>query len=352
MRRQIKMNDGFINSNLTESNTMQFQKPKTRTGTFVFSLFLAILGVLICGLSELLVNSLKGDLLTAFGVGMIAGKIIGTMLIISIVAFIIFRIKSINIRADLSLIISILFILAQIVLLFNGVGSVLNTHKQEKASEEALSQILKSAVAGEKIYSQNYSEEEYGINAPMLKMSCDLFNNIIDERVKYEAKANTLSSGVYLDRKGLSSDASINESIGKFKDFKETISSYQSKYEKYIKDFEDSISKLDVPEDYKKSVLKGYKDGVESDKVRLKDFFKIENEFCDKYVEILEFLKASRDSFKVQNNVCVFSSDNKLNKYNKLVTDLKYIVGKEEAWTADNQQRIKDILKKYDDLTK
>lgn len=344
------MNDGLTNSNLTVNNTMQFQKPKTRTATLVVSLVLGILGVLMCGLSELLVRISKRDLLRASGVGMIAGKFIGTILIISLVAFLIFRIKSINIRANLMLIISILFILTQVVLLFSSALSVVKVYKQETASKDALSQIMKSAIAGEKIDSQNYSEEEYGINASILKISCDLFNNIIDERVKYDTKANSLSSGVYLDSKGLSSDSSINESIAKFKDFKETISNYKSTYEKYIKDFEESINKLDVPEDYKQSVLEGYRDSLESNKTKNEEFFKIENEYCDKYIEILEFLKSSRDSFEVQNGVCVFSSDDKLNKYNDLVNALNELVKKEQAWTAGNQQRINDLLKKSDEF--
>jgi hypothetical protein len=340
-----------MESSLNENNITQVQKTRSRKVTFIISITLMIIVTVLKVLSYVLTHPAKNTDSAAYGFGKITGVILGMVIIVAVVVFLIFRFKSINLRANLILIFSILFFLSQISTIVNSANIATKERKQEKATQEMLTQIVKSTFSNVKTEKQNFSEEKYGINARMLTITSEFLNNMLDEKVKFQAKLSSFNLNTYLGKEALSSKENINKSIDKMAELKDIINNYQLSYEKSLKDMGASISELKVPESYKNSALSGFNDSINKNKSRNEDYFKIENEIFNNYTNILKFLKDSFGNFEVENDACNFFEQKDADKFNELAEILNVSVDKENVWIKDNEQMMKDLIKKNEKLT-
>lgn len=328
----------------------QLEKPvvkKTRTASFVVSVILLIFAALAAATSE--VFKLQKDGATpAMELMYFFGAILGFGLIAAVVIFIIFRFKSVNVRANTMLVISsLVFTLLVASCCADVIKEKQKEREQERASISKLADLMNEAVSGKRIDDSDLTKEKYGVNSELLLNCTKFFNGMVDEKEKYMSKVKEYNFDKYYNKEALSNKKTIQKAMSDVRDMQDEVKIYKETYAEMIKAYGESIKNMKVSEEYKESFLKGYDKSVKSNKDRMDDYFRIENEFFEDMYNYFAFFDKLNGKFGFENGKYIFQTQDEVDKFNGLVTSIKGIVDEESKWVEDSKQKTKEYIEKF-----
>ena len=333
----------------------QLEKPvvkKTRTASIVVSVVLLIFAALAAATSEVFKLQKDGattemKLMYFFGTILIFGLIAAAVIII------IFRFKSVNVRANTMLVISsLVFTLLVASCCADVIKGKQKEREQELATCTKFSQLSAMAYSGEKINDLDFSKDKYGVNAEFLSSCFTKFNELVDERKNFEAKLNSFDFSKYCNKKSLSSKETLHTALIEAEDMKNAVDSYKTGYEKFLKEFEELLKDMKVSESYKESLKKGYDSGVGAAHDSMNNYFRIENEYIDAVCDYYNFFDKLNGNFEIKNNVFLFYNQKEIDGYNELVGKINSLAEEENKLIEDNEKTRNDHMekmKKYED---
>ncbi|HEX9062063.1 MAG TPA: DUF3053 family protein, partial [Clostridia bacterium] len=320
---------------------------KTRTASFVVSVVLLIFAALAAATREVL-KLQKDGAPPSMEVGYFFGAILGFGLIAAVVIFIIFRFKSVNVRANTMLVLSsLVFTLLVAGCFADVIKEKQKEREQERAAISKLTDLMNEAASGKRINDSDLTKEKYGVNNELLLTFTKFFNGMIDEKDKYITKVKDYNFDKYYNKESLSNKKTIQKAMNDVRDMQDEIKIYKETYEKMVKAYGESIKDMKVSEAYKESFLKGYDKGIKSNKERMDDYFRIENELFEDMYNYFDFFDKLNGKFDFKNGQYLFQTQNEVDKFNGLVTNVKDIADEESKWFEDNEQKTKENIEKF-----
>lgn len=340
------MNDSMMESGLNE-NKLPLKEAKSRKSTITVSIILLIIGAGSNVFAQLLKVYNAGFVLDLNSFWYIIGTIIGSGLVVAIIIFIAYKIKSENARANFMIIVSIILLLAQISSLGKATYETSKENMQKFKTQAAISEMWQNDFVNGDIKTKKFTEEEYGKNFTKLSaLECAL-NKVIVEKTKYNIVHNFLMTDTYIKRDLLLNKDSINSSIIKLEEHKNTINGYETVYFRNSEELRNTISAMDISYAYKKTFLEGFDSITKDNKLLFEEYFDIEYKCCDCYIDLLEFLGDSFGKFEVdESDTCLFYEQKDIDLFNEKIDTLNDILQKQEDIAKDIENLTKNLLGK------
>ncbi len=334
--KQRELDGECVENQREEINKLPLKKTESRKTTIIVSIILLIIGAVVSIIEQLLDNYNEGSNFDSYNLAYMVGSIIGTGIVVAIIIFIGYRIKSENAKANFMIIVSIIFLLAQISSFGQTTYEISKEHIQKLKTQEALSEMMQNDFMNANIKNRIFTEEAYGKNATKLTAFERLLNKIIVEKTKYNEVHNFLVTDTYIKRTLLSSKDSISNSISELEKHKSTINNYKNTYFGNSEELRNLISDIDFSYAYKKTFLEGFDSIIIDNKIMFEEYFDIEMKYCDFYIDILEFLRDSCGKFEVdESDTCLFYEQKDTDIFNEKIDIINEILLKQEDKAKD-----------------
>ncbi len=338
---------------MIDYNHMQQQNNNSkRTVTFVMSIVFFSIGFLMFLCGEFIYIAGNAIPFVPEGIAHTAAKLIGSSIIFLIPLFIILRSKSINIRANGLLVLSILFILAQGAMVINEFGSVLHSSSINKSTDYALKLISNRLITDIKIEDTIYPDKKYGKNGEILAGISIKYNDYLNERKSWNKALDdfnklceSFNQKSYSDKKLLSKAK---------KDF----TSFKAKTDKLINVHEEFFTYLDTASkqiiflrNYESGNLEKLKKCAQSEREYTQTQIDNINQVCELSLSFVELFERLDGHFIVKGNNVLFYDQKDVETFNKIANELDTLTKDQKTWKSEYTKKRKSLYNYLNNIT-
>lgn len=323
-------------------------KMKSRKKTNFISIILSIIGILILCCNEIIDENFNRTLSINNVLITLLLMMLGIGAILAIPLFIIYRFKSINIRANGILIISLLFLLLQTRFFVYG----FTERNQSTEASSFILQITNNAMNNKKTSIQTFPESKYGKNATVLPVLVKATNNIVENNLKYQGQLSSLNVAKYMNKEMLSNKDTINKAISEVSGLKNNFIETQENNKAILDDLKETIANLNMSKSYINSAILGIDYSLNFNQEFQNKYITTEVSILDNYIKMFNFFNSLNGKLKIENETYIFNNSDDLDEYNKIISDFNNLKKEEKKLLSEMDTRRRNILNKAESQSK
>ncbi|MDP4181836.1 MAG: hypothetical protein Q8942_12175 [Bacillota bacterium] len=342
--------DNIYGNNKYNQDPIQMNTMPLRNFTFFLSKILLTTGVMFILLEEYFYSTNKEISFFPDGIMHLISLLAGTGVVLALAIFIIYRFKSINIRANGLLIVSITFILAQGITTLGQFSIMSMTNSQNKAADHSLKVIASKLISDNKIQTTEYSESTYGVNGPILSKISMEYNKYLDTRIKWRNDLDSFNKlSKSLDKKIFSDKKSLSKAKKEFIKFKTQMDELQNAKDEFFAQAEKSAKEIKLAKRYKGNSIKNLKDCIASESEFTDTQIQNISQICDLNLRAVQFFDKLNGNFQIKGKNYLFNDQKDVDTINKISEELDSLIKAQDTWKKQYTDKRKSL---YDELVK
>ncbi|MEW6182970.1 MAG: DnaJ domain-containing protein [Bacillota bacterium] len=327
--------DNNINENNTEVNTNETDDTETSQPT-VFANIILKISLIIILLSIGLIVIVSNQYFDSDRVFYELGKLIGRSIWIVVLSFILWRYLFRKKQGTGILCFSILLLIASI---YQSCLIHRDVHIESETIKEVLSVYSKMAT-GVEVRKTEFDKKEYGNAAPALTLLRNYASDLQTDCTNLFNEINKQNFSEVLAQDTLENPQKITEAQVTLSNVLRILDEYEMLCRQRREQLIDELEKMDVPENFKEEMIKGFNKTKDQGLNKQIEFIDIERSIVLKIRELLNFLSANQDEYFFKDGQIYFNSQEAVDSYNTYIQEISSLAEKESSWKVKFQREV------------
>lgn len=182
----------------------------------------------------------------------------------------------------------------------------------------------------------------------MDRLTKQLGNDLLEMQKNYLEELNDCGWDSLLSAERVENDKTFSESYAILENAMATANKFEKQHQSLVLGFPERIKALRVADELKKSMIKGYENGIKKGSGRIEEHWARERQTIDLYGDLIAFLRENQ-KWKANGGKFIFESTEELDHYNSYLEKIKEITAQEEQLKS---KRISELDQKLEDMKK